>query len=46
MTREAMAPATLSALLKVVRASTDDERDELLRDFLTTCYPTKQGQDS
>lgn len=40
-----MAPATLSALLKIMRNSTLDQRDELLRDFLTTCYPTKQGQD-
>lgn len=39
-----MAHATLSALLKVMAASTQDQRDELLRDFLLTCYPTLAGQ--
>lgn len=39
-----MGPATLSALLKVMASSTQDQRDELLRDFLQTCYPTLTGQ--
>lgn len=30
--------------LKVMASSTQDQRDELLRDFLQTCYPTLTGQ--
>lgn len=34
----------LAALLKRMRRSTDEQRDELLRDFLVTAYPTLTGQ--
>ena len=32
--------------LKLLRESTEDDRDELLRDLLVHVYPTKHSQDT
>jgi hypothetical protein len=35
----------LNKHLKLIEASTEEDRDELLRDLLVLVYPTKQSQD-